>query len=85
MRIQNYINGDLFDPSTREWIDNINPANKEKIGEIPNSNSEDVRRAVEAAENAFPLWSKTPVTERSKILRRISDMILDNLDELALV
>ena len=70
-------------PIANGWIDNFNPAIGEVYGQIPNSTKEDVEKAVEAAEKAFPSWSATTLEERSKILSKIADLILDKLDFLA--
>ena len=82
-KIKNYINGDLVEPIGKEWIDNINPATGEVYSLIPDSDERDVNAAVEAAEKAFPEWSKMSVEKRSKILLRISELIEKNLDKLA--
>lgn len=52
--IQNYINGELVEPSAKKYLDNINPATGEVFGQIPDSNQEDVAKAVTAAQAAFP-------------------------------
>ena len=70
-------------PIANGWIDNYNPAIGEVYGQIPNSKIEDVEKAVEAAEKAFPSWSATTLEERSKILSKIADLILEKLDFLA--
>jgi len=70
-------------PIANGWIDNYNPAIGEVYGQIPNSTKEDVEKAVEAAEKAFPSWSITTLEERSKILSKIADLILEKLDFLA--
>lgn len=83
MNIQNYINGQLQDPVSRQWIDNYNPSVGEIYGRIPNSNKDDVDAAVLAAENAFPQWANTTVEERSRILIKIADLIEERLEDLA--
>ena len=70
-------------PIANGWIDNFNPAIGEVYGQIPNSTKEDVEKAVEAAEKAFPSWITTTLEERSKILSKIADLILEKLDFLA--
>ena len=47
-----------------------NPATGEAVAEIPRSTPEEIAAAVEAAQNAFPGWNKTPVIQRCKILFR---------------
>lgn len=81
--ILNYINGEYLPPVADRWIDNYNPSNGEVYGQIPNSDKEDVALAYQAAKEAFPSWSSTTLEERSQILLKISQLILDNLDKYA--
>ena len=83
MNIQNYINGEFVNPIKNNWIDNYNPAIGEVYGQIPNSTKEDVEKAYQAAAIAFPAWSNTTLDERSKILSKIADLIIEKLDLLA--
>ena len=83
-KIQNYINGQFIAPATKQYIDNYNPAEGKVYSLIPDSTAIDVQNAVDAAKSAFPVWSKTPTAERSKVLQRIADLIDNNLDSLAL-
>ena len=70
-------------PSSQDWLDVIDPSTGEIYGQLPNSNREDVQQAYEAAQKAFPEWSKTSVEKRSTILAKIADLIEDNLEVLA--
>ena len=83
MKIQNYINGQFVNPIENNWMENYNPAIGEVYGHIPNSTKEDVEKALEAAEKAFPKWSNTTLEERSEILSKIAYLILEKLDFLA--
>ncbi|QOD62216.1 aldehyde dehydrogenase [Polaribacter haliotis] len=83
MNIKNYINGKFEDPIKGEYIDNYNPSIGEIYGQIPNSSKDDVEKAVEAAEKAFPSWSNTTLATRSKILSKIAELIKDKLEFLA--
>ena len=83
MTIKNYINGAYCMPSSQDWLDVIEPSTGEIYGQLPNSNREDVQQAYEAAQKAFPEWSKTSVEKRSAILAKIADLIEDNLEVLA--
>jgi len=83
MKIKNYINGQFVNPIQDNWLDNYNPSIGEVYGQIPNSTNEDVEKAVEAAEKAFPSWSNSTLDERHKILSKIADLILEKLDFLA--
>lgn len=83
MKVLNYINGKFENPISNEWIDNINPANGEVYGQIPNSSNEDVEKAYKSAKSAFPNWSQTTLEERSRILIKISELLEANLQRLA--
>ena len=82
--LENYIGGNLIGPLSGNFIDNVNPATGEVVGQIPDSNEKDINIAVEAAKKAFTSWSITPVEQRFKILNRIAELIDENLEELAL-
>jgi aminomuconate-semialdehyde/2-hydroxymuconate-6-semialdehyde dehydrogenase len=84
-RIQNYINGQYVDPMNDNWIDNYCPANGKVYGQLPNSSKEDVEQAYTSAKSAFMQWSNTTLEERSRIMLRISELIEENLEELAKV
>jgi aminomuconate-semialdehyde/2-hydroxymuconate-6-semialdehyde dehydrogenase len=83
-KLENYINGQLIAPQSGNYLDNYNPAIGEVYSLIPDSDERDVNLAVEAAKAAFPSWSVMPATERSRILVRVADLIMEKLDELAL-
>ena len=83
MKIQNYINGKFQNPVKDNWIDNYNPSNGEVYSQIPNSSSEDVEEAYEAAKSVFSKWSQTTLEERSRILLRISELLEENLQRFA--
>lgn len=83
MNIQNYINGSFQNPKSKEWIDNYNPSNGEVYSQIPNSSKADVEEAYNAAASAFKNWSNTTLTDRSRILIKISELIETNLQRFA--
>lgn len=82
-RIRNYINGTLVEPQSGQYLDNIEPATGKVYSLVPDSDSRDVDAAVQAAKDAFPGWSRTPASDRSRVLLRIADLIETNLDKLA--
>jgi len=82
-RIQNYIGGELVAPVSGNHLDNIDPSRGQKYGEIPDSDQQDVQNAIDAAKNAFPIWSNTSNEDRSKVMLKIADLIDKNLDRLA--
>lgn len=81
--IKNYIDGALVPPVSGQYLDNINPATGKVYSWIPDSDADDVERAVAAAKKAFPEWSRCGVERRFRILSRIADIIEQNLDDFA--
>lgn len=65
-------------------FDNINPSNGRVYGSIPDSDKEDVEKAVEAARGVQKAWAETSVDTRFDILNKIAVLIRENLDDLAL-
>ncbi len=77
-QLENFIGGKFVAPLSKEYIDNINPATAEKVGEIPNSNVEDIEMAVAAATNAFKEWSALSAEKKFIILNKIAELIEEN-------
>ncbi len=82
--IYNYIDGKLLAPVSGEYLENINPANGAPYCLIPESGKQDFQLALDAAQKAFPLWNSISANERAAYLVKISDKILEQLEELAL-
>jgi len=81
----NYIGGKFVPPVLGKYFDNISPVDGKVFTQVAHSTKEDVELAVEAANAAFPAWSKTSATERSIILNKIADRIEANLPYIAAV
>ena len=62
-----------------------NPANGELLGSVPHMGGAETRRAIEAAHAALPPWAKKTAAERAKIMRRWFDLMLANVDDLAVI
>ena len=74
-KILNYINGELLEPDSGNYLDNYNPSNGQVYSLIPDSEKSDIDHAVSAAKEAYKNWSKTPKQERSDILMKLADTI----------
>src|SRR5947207_14672313 len=59
-----------------------NPATGEAVAEIPRTTAEEVSAAVEAAREAFPAWSKTPILQRCRVLFKYRQILEQHADEL---
>ncbi len=82
-RQQCYIDGAWGDADGGATIDVTNPANGETLGTIPKMGADETRRAVEAAERAWPAWRAKTAKERSAIMRTWFNLMIENQDDLA--
>lgn len=82
-----FINGEYKDSISGETFDTIDPSTNQKLASVAKANEQDAKHAIEVARRTFEsgIWSELPVAERSKILCRMSDLVLKRVDELALV
>ena len=71
MEYQNYINGEFVGSSDGQTFEQRDPANLQNVtGEWPRSTREDVKRAIEAAHEAFPGWADLGVYQRAEIMSK---------------
>ncbi len=83
IQVTNYINGEFVEPVGGGYFDDIDPATGQVCGQVPDSDGQDVDRAVQAAKHAFREWSATPAARRSRLLLRVAELIEGDLDNLA--
>ena len=81
IEVQNYINGKF--KTTKDTIDDINPATGDVIANIPRSDSNDVSDAVDAANTARVSWSELSSEERADWLDKIADALESKSDDIA--
>ncbi len=80
-RTQCYIDG--------EWTGNgksfavVNPATGAQLGTVPKLGAEEARRAIEAAERAWPAWRAKTAKERAAILRKWFELMMASQEDLA--
>ncbi|GGA24545.1 aldehyde dehydrogenase family protein [Psychrobacillus lasiicapitis] len=79
---KHYINGEWVDSTGSDTIEVINPATEEVMGKISSGTEEDVNRAVQAAKEAFPSFSKMSVDDRIKLLEDIAKEYEKRKDDL---
>src|SRR5262245_46513653 len=76
-----YIDGQWIEKD--KTIDVDNPATGETLGTVPQLDASDTRRAIEAANRAFPAWRAKTAKERAIVMRRWFDLMMTNQDDLA--
>ena len=84
-RQQCYIDGAWVDADTGATVDVTNPATGETIGTVPRLGADETRRAIEAANAAYPAWRAKTAKERAGVLRKWFELMLANLDDLAVL
>jgi acyl-CoA reductase-like NAD-dependent aldehyde dehydrogenase len=82
-KAQMLIGGKWVDAASGQTFAVEDPAHRAPIAEVPRGRAEDVDRAMKAAAEAFPAWSRTPPRERGRILARIADALEARVEELA--
>ena len=85
LRQQCYINGQWVDADSSKTIDVTNPATGEVLGTIPQMGAAETRRAIEAANAAWPAWRKKTAKERANILRKLFNLMMENQEDLAVL
>ncbi|WP_195724625.1 MULTISPECIES: NADP-dependent succinate-semialdehyde dehydrogenase [Herbaspirillum] len=85
LRQQAYLNGQWCDADQGGKHEVHNPANGSLLGSVPMMGAAETRRAIEAANAAWPAWKKKTAKERSVILRRWYELMMANADDLALI
>ncbi len=81
--LQFYVNGAWVDPIGRETLDVINPATEEAYARIALGTQADVDRAVAAAKQAFPAFSRTSRKERVQLLESVIAIYKKRYEEMA--
>src|SRR5436190_9738831 len=82
---QMYMNGEWVASKSNKTFPVYDPASEEIVAQVPDSNAEDVNRAVAAAKAAFEdgPWAQTTAQERGRVLFRLADKIRQNASLLA--
>jgi succinate-semialdehyde dehydrogenase/glutarate-semialdehyde dehydrogenase len=84
-RQQCYIDGQWQDAEGGKTLAVTNPATGQTIGTVPNMGAAETRRAIEAANAAWPAWRAKAAKERTAILRKWAELMLANQEDLAVI
>ncbi|NIN64557.1 MAG: aldehyde dehydrogenase family protein [Anaerolineae bacterium] len=78
-----WINGEFVDGTSGEAIEVVNPATEEVVDHVPAGTVEDARRAIAAANEAFPSWRSTPSVEKADLLHEVASKLRSKAEEIA--
>jgi succinate-semialdehyde dehydrogenase/glutarate-semialdehyde dehydrogenase len=82
---QAYAAGEWIDAPDGKTIPVTDPYDGSLIVNVPNLGPKVVRRAIDKAHEVQKDWAKRTAKERSQVLRRWYDLIIENADDLALI
>src|SRR6266849_6405211 len=82
-REQCYIDGQWVGADSRKTLPVIDPATGQALGTVPDLGAAETRRAIAAAERAWPAWRAKTAKERAVILRKWFDLMMASQEDLA--
>ncbi len=85
VRTAGFIDGAWVGADSGARFEVRNPADRTLVAEVPNMGASETRRAIRAAVAAFPRWRAVPPAQRSAVLRRWHELIVERADDLALL
>ncbi|MEZ5507253.1 MAG: NAD-dependent succinate-semialdehyde dehydrogenase [Gammaproteobacteria bacterium] len=80
-----YINGEWVPADTGETLAVTNPATGEVVADVAKCGTAETRRAIAVAEIAQRSWKLKTAKERSALLRRWFNLMMENQDDLAAI
>lgn len=80
-----YIDGAWVGADSGKSVPVLNPSSGEEIATVPDMGAEETRRAIDAAEIAQKDWAARTAKDRSTVLRRWYELIMENQDDLGAI
>ena len=78
-----FINGEWVGASKSFNV--INPSTGDVVASVPDMGADETEKAIDAAHKAFPEWAAKTAKERSQILRKWYELILENKEDLGAI
>jgi acyl-CoA reductase-like NAD-dependent aldehyde dehydrogenase len=83
MSTRMFVDGEWCDAADGATVEATSPATGESLGPVAEGGREDARRAIAAANAAFPSWAARTGFERAELLHRAADICERRKDDLA--
>ena len=84
-KVSHFIDGKIYSDSKSRMGPIFNPAIGEQIAEVELASKTTVEMAIESSAKAFIKWSKTTPITRSRILSKYKDLLIKNMEEIAVM
>lgn len=85
MQTRLFIGGEFVPAADGATLATIDPHDQSVLAEVAEAKEADVDRAVAAATQAFPAWSRSPAMNRGRLLLKLADAIEADAPNLALL
>jgi len=85
LRDKAYVNGEWIAADAGATFEVTNPANGEVLSRLPDMLEGETRRAIEAANAAWPAWAAKTAKKRTTVMRKWFDLMMANQEDLAII
>ena len=85
LKTEAYINGKWLGAKTGKTFPVFNPSTGQVIVEVPDMGVEDLKEAIDGADNAQKAWAAKTGKERGEILKKWYKLMVENSDDLATI
>ncbi|MCC6602353.1 MAG: CoA-acylating methylmalonate-semialdehyde dehydrogenase [Anaerolineae bacterium] len=82
-KVMNFINGTWQPSAAADYLDVVNPATAETLGQVPLSPASEVDAAAQVAQQAFETWRRVPAPNRIQPLFKLKALLEDNFEAIA--
>lgn len=83
LTFKNLVNGQWITSNSNKFIDIYSPIGNCLVGKVPAMTKEEVDFAIKSADEAQKSWKNVPVNERSQILYKAADLLIEKADEMS--
>lgn len=85
LKCAGFINGQWVQTKTEKVFEVFNPSTGDVVANVADLGVKETQLAIDAAQAAFEKWREVPAKQRSSLLRRWFDLVMENQEDLALI
>jgi len=84
-KLKNYVNGEWVESESDKVLDVENPATGKIIAQVPMSTRDEIKAAIEVAQEAWLAWRETPPITRARVFFKLKDLLEQHFESVARV